>query len=97
MYKYVNFQEFYSELKEYGYSRDACIALFDYFENIEAESDTMLVFDPILIRNQFSEYPDIETAMKDFGFNPESEEDKKFFVEEYLFDADDNYCLVQFN
>ena len=65
----VNFYEFrnwFNQNRPDNFSADGLVALFDYFEQYEAESGIELEFDPIAICCEYNEYENIAEFHKDY-------------------------------
>jgi hypothetical protein len=65
----VNFYEFrnwFNQNRPNNFSHDGLVALFDYFEQCEADSGIELEFDPIAICCEYNEYENIAEFHKDY-------------------------------
>ena len=65
----VNFYEFrnwFNQNRPNNFSHDGLVALFDYFEQYEADSGIELEFDPIAICCEYNEYENIAEFHKDY-------------------------------
>jgi hypothetical protein len=65
----VNFYEFrnwFNQNRPDNFSADGLVALFDYFEQCEADSGIELEFDPIAICCEYNEYENIAEFHKDY-------------------------------
>ena len=65
----VNFYEFrnwFNQNRHDNFSADGLVALFDYFEQYEADSGIELEFDPIAICCEYNEYENIAEFHKDY-------------------------------
>jgi hypothetical protein len=65
----VNFYEFrnwFNQNRPDNFSADGLVALFDYFEQCEADSGIELEFDPIAICCEYNEYENMAEFHKDY-------------------------------
>jgi hypothetical protein len=84
MYKVITIKNFVDDFKNSSYkdhfSYEGLIELFKHFEEMENEFDENYVFDIVGICGQFSEYPNVETALKELGVDSEKELRENYFV-----------------
>ena len=65
----VNFYEFrnwFNQNRPNNFSADGLVALFDYFEQYEADCGIELEFDPIAICCEYNEYENMAEFHKDY-------------------------------
>jgi len=84
MYKVMTINGFVDDFRKSSYkdnfSYEGLIELFKHFENLENEFDEDYIFDIVAICSQFQEFPNIETALKEFGINSEKELRENYFI-----------------
>ena len=59
--------------RETQFTRPALEALFQYFEQLEEDTDTEMILDPIAICCEWAEYSSVMEAANDNGFKGDSE------------------------
>jgi hypothetical protein len=59
-----------------GWSRSGARALVEHLEQLEEDCGTELEFDAVAIRCDYSEHENALEAAKEYGFEPEEEEDE---------------------
>lgn len=67
MKKTIEKYEFIDTMKHYDFSYDGCVALFEYFIDLEDEIGHELEFDPLAITFEYTEYEDLDEIAKDYG------------------------------
>lgn len=65
----VNAYEFTNEMTNHGFSRSGALALFNWLEELEEDTQEQIEFDPIALRCDFTEYKDLEEIANDYGDN----------------------------
>lgn len=63
----VNKYEFTNEMTNYGFTRSGALALFDYLEQYEEDTDHELDFDPIAFSCDFTEYKNLQEIAHEYG------------------------------
>ena len=67
MKKTINQYEFIDTMKHYNFSYDGCVALYEYFMDLEDDIGHELEFDPLAINFEYTEYEDLDEIAKDYG------------------------------
>ena len=85
-------QEFANEFNKISpdtFSYSALIALSEYYEELENNTETELEFDPVAFRCEWSEYSSIEECYEDYNsdLNEQKAECQEYYGED--FDEDD--------
>ena len=70
MYKYITFCSFcdsFSTERENTFTYDGKLALFNYLERLEEETDTTIELDIIALCCEYTEYENLEELQKDYS------------------------------
>ena len=67
MKKTVNKYEFTDTMTLNGFSRSGSLALFNWLEELEEDTQEQIEFDPIALRCDFTEYKNLEEIAHDYG------------------------------
>lgn len=63
----INAYEFTNEMTSHGFTRNGALALFNYLEDYEQDTDQELDFDPIGLRCDFTEYENLQEIESAYG------------------------------
>jgi hypothetical protein len=63
----INAYEFTNEMTSHGFTRSGALALFNYLEDYEQDTDQELDFDPIGLRCDFTEYENLQEIAREYG------------------------------
>jgi len=80
MKKTMTRDDFIREFVEFrpdDFSHGALDAIFDYIEDFERDTGEETEFDPIAICCEWSEYDSATEAAKNYGYEPEGDDDEK--------------------
>lgn len=67
MKKTIDKYEFIGTMKHYDFSYDGCVALYEYFMDLEDQMGHEVEFDPIGISYEYTEYESLEQIAKEYG------------------------------
>lgn len=67
MKKTVNAYEFTDAMTLNGFSRSGALALFNYLEQYEEDTEHELEFDPVAFRCDFTEYKNLKEIAHEYG------------------------------
>ena len=92
---FSTFQTAFEQLRPNNFSYEGLTALFDYFEQYEAETDEELELDVIAICCEYSEYT-LHDIARDYGYMDSFDlaDDEKLTLEKALSFLDDNTQVV---
>ena len=72
---FYEFRNWFIKNRPFNFSKDGLVALFDYFDQYEADSGTEIEFDPIAICCEYNEYENIAEFHKDYDEETYPDED----------------------
>lgn len=62
----INAYEFTNEMTSHGFTRSGALALFNYLEDYEQDTEQELDFDPIGLRCEFTEYANLHEICEEY-------------------------------
>ena len=102
MFMHVFLDDFASGL-DGDFSYEACILLYDYFNELEDSTNEMIEFAPIAIRCEFAEYDSWKECLEDYSNLIDEDEEintvekaEEFLVEHtQVLACNDDICLIE--
>ncbi len=91
-----DFVDAFKRLRPNNFSYEGLLALFDWFEMLEEDTDQQMELDVIAICCDFSEYHDLKEFQNDYGDEYESLEDIENSTILIKINYEDRFIIQQF-